>query len=61
MAQPRRAIILSDLHLGPGGALATFRDDAALSGFLQRLSAADAPPTELILAGDCFDFLQTDG
>lgn len=59
MPVPRRAIVLSDLHLGPGGSLATFRDAVALSGFLRRLASPTEPPTELVLAGDVFDFLQS--
>lgn len=61
MHRPERAIILSDIHLGPEGRLATFRDHDALAAFLVHLAdEPGAPPTELILAGDCFDFLQTD-
>lgn len=61
MVWTRRAIILSDLHLGPDNQLATFRDDRALSAFLDRLGEPGAVPTEIVLAGDCFDFLQSDG
>ncbi len=55
-----RAVVLSDLHLGPGGSLTIFRDHAPLEAFLKHLAeeAADTP-TELILAGDVFDFLQS--
>jgi UDP-2,3-diacylglucosamine pyrophosphatase LpxH len=56
-----RAVVLSDIHLGPGNALSTFRDDRALCALLDRLGAREAPPTELVLAGDCFDFLQVEG
>ncbi len=54
-----RAIVLSDLHLGPDGPLAIFRDAPALVAFLSSLAQDDQPPTELILAGDIFDFLQS--
>lgn len=55
----QRAIILSDLHLGPNGPLAIFRDDKALSTFITDLAREGEPPTELVLAGDVFDFLQS--
>ena len=55
-----RAIVLSDLHLGPGGPLTTFREGRALAGLLEHL-AADERSTELVLAGDTFDFLQIEG
>lgn len=62
MSEVRRAIVLSDIHLGPEGPLAAFRDDSALAGFFRKLAAERSPPpTELILAGDCFDFLQVAG
>lgn len=51
-----RAIILSDIHLGPGGAFTLFRERDALVELLRWVQAGD--PTELILAGDVFDFLQ---
>jgi UDP-2,3-diacylglucosamine pyrophosphatase LpxH len=58
----QRAIVLSDLHMGPDNDLCSFRDDAPLAAFLDRLAAeADPPPTELVLAGDLFDFLQVAG
>jgi hypothetical protein len=57
----RRAVVLSDLHLGPEGPLATFRDSRALAALLDGLAAPGDPPTELVLAGDVFDFLQTGG
>jgi UDP-2,3-diacylglucosamine pyrophosphatase LpxH len=60
MGKTARAVILSDIHLGPGNALSTFRDDRALAALLDTL-ARDAAPTELVLAGDCFDFLQVEG
>jgi UDP-2,3-diacylglucosamine pyrophosphatase LpxH len=56
-----RAVVLSDLHLGPAGPLATFREGRALARFIAGLAAADEPPTELVLAGDVFDFLQVEG
>lgn len=49
-----RAIVLSDLHLAVGKGYG-FVEDAALERFLKDLAAG--PPTELILAGDVFDFL----
>lgn len=57
IAMLSRAIVLSDIHLGPGGPLTVFRDGAALNLFLRKL-ASDQLSTELILAGDVFDFLQ---
>ncbi len=65
----KRAIILSDLHMGPGNALTTFRDHDALAGFIARISGDSAGESagesdgsiELIFAGDTFDFLQVDG
>lgn len=58
----RRAIILSDLHLGPDNRLATFRDEAALTALFRHLSEEPgAPSTELVLAGDLFDFLLVEG
>ena len=56
-----RAVVLSDIHLGPGNDLSTFRDDRALAALIDRLAAKGEPPTELVLAGDCFDFLQVEG
>jgi UDP-2,3-diacylglucosamine pyrophosphatase LpxH len=62
MPSKRRAIILSDLHMGPDNDLCSFRDDVPLAGLLHRLSTeTEAPPTELVLAGDLFDFLQVEG
>lgn len=61
MGKTARAIILSDIHLGPENELCTFRDEVALSAFLDHLAASDEPATELVLAGDCFDFLQSAG
>src|ERR1700704_4140573 len=62
MPQRRRAVILSDLHMGPDNALCSFRDEKPLAGLLSRL-ADEANPlsTELVLAGDLFDFLQVEG
>lgn len=57
----QRAIVLSDLHLGPGGSLTIFRDAVGLADFLRRLAEPGEPPTELVLAGDVFDFLQCEG
>jgi UDP-2,3-diacylglucosamine pyrophosphatase LpxH len=58
---PRRAVILSDVHLGPAGPLSTFHEGRALATFIAGLAAAQEPATELVLAGDVFDFLQTEG
>ncbi len=60
MPDPRRAIVLSDLHLGPDNGLCSFVDDVPLAAFLHHL-AADEPAFELVLAGDIFDFLQCTG
>lgn len=55
-------LVLSDLHLGPDNLLSTFRDDVALAALFDRYAdEADPPRTELILAGDLFDFLHTEG
>lgn len=51
-----RRLVLSDLHLGGGDHLDDFTDDAALIAFLDHYAAGE--PTELILAGDTFEFLQ---
>jgi len=50
-----RAIILSDLHLAVSGA-GGFAEDVALVGLIERLLGDDID-TELVLAGDIFDFL----
>lgn len=55
-----RAIILSDVHLGPAGPLSVFEDDSALAAFISKL-AQEPSSTELILGGDVFDFLQCPG
>lgn len=48
--------------MGPHNQLCSFRDEKPLAAFLSRLAdEADAPPTELVLAGDLFDFLQVEG
>lgn len=48
--------------MGPDNALCSFRDDQPLAGLLHRLAEEpEAPPIELILAGDLFDFLQVEG
>lgn len=52
-----RAVVLSDIHLGVAGPLSVFEDDKALAAFIGRL-AQEPIATELILAGDVFDFLQ---
>jgi UDP-2,3-diacylglucosamine pyrophosphatase LpxH len=56
--QPRmRRVILSDLHLGAGDRLDDFDADAELAAFIGSY-VMGAGPTELILAGDTFEFLQ---
>lgn len=58
----KRAIVLSDLHLGPKSEFATFRDEPALTSLFQCLAEEPgAPTTELVLAGDLFDFLLVEG
>ena len=52
-----RRVIISDLHMGAGDRLDDFDADAELSTFI-RTYVAGAAPTELILAGDTFEFLQ---
>src|SRR5215211_4151250 len=52
-----RRVIISDLHLGGGDRLDDFDADAELSTFI-RSYVAGSVPTELILAGDSFEFLQ---
>lgn len=54
---PMRTIILSDVHLAPKGPLNVFADGQAMVGFLRYLKA-EKQPTELLLGGDFFDFLQ---
>ncbi len=56
----RRAYVLSDLHLGPGGALSSFHEEVRLVGLLKMWSM-ERDGFELILAGDVFDFLQVEG
>ena len=52
-----RRLVLSDLHLGAGDRLDDFTADAELAALLHHY-ATDPEPTELILAGDTFEFLQ---
>ncbi|MCU0492261.1 MAG: metallophosphoesterase [Chloroflexaceae bacterium] len=52
-----RRIIVSDLHLGAGDRLDDFDDDDAFAAFVQH-HLLNGEPTELILAGDIFEFLQ---
>ncbi|MFO0623975.1 MAG: hypothetical protein U0325_00035 [Polyangiales bacterium] len=59
MSTPKRAWIFSDIHLGPEGPLAIFRDGKALGAAFRSIAEGEAAPTELILAGDVFDFLQS--
>ncbi len=51
-----RRIVISDIHLGAGDRREDFFDDVALAAFIDDLTAGE--PTELILAGDSFEFLQ---
>lgn len=51
----RRALILSDLHLCPPGTHPLFTEDEALAAFIE--AQIEGQPTELVLAGDVFDFL----
>ncbi|PMP76325.1 MAG: UDP-2,3-diacylglucosamine hydrolase, partial [Chloroflexus aggregans] len=52
----RRRIVMSDLHLGGGDRRDDFCDDEALIAFIEHYVIQE--PTELILAGDTFEFLQ---
>ncbi len=52
----RRRIVMSDLHLGGGDRRDDFCDDEALIAFIEQYVMQE--PTELILAGDTFEFLQ---
>ncbi|NWG19018.1 MAG: metallophosphoesterase [Chloroflexi bacterium] len=52
-----RRLVLSDLHLGAGDRLDDFTADDALTALLHYYTA-ERVPTELILAGDTFEFLQ---
>ncbi|MGB9753465.1 metallophosphoesterase [Roseiflexus castenholzii] len=52
-----RRLVLSDLHMGAGDRRDDFSADAELAALL-RYYAAEPTPTELILAGDTFEFLQ---
>jgi UDP-2,3-diacylglucosamine pyrophosphatase LpxH len=52
-----RRLVLSDLHMGAGDRLDDFSADAELAALLRHY-AAEPEPTELILAGDTFEFLQ---
>ncbi|HEU4326957.1 MAG TPA: metallophosphoesterase [Roseiflexaceae bacterium] len=52
-----RRLIVSDLHLGAGDRLDDFAADEAFSSFV-RSYALSHGPTDLILAGDTFEFLQ---
>lgn len=51
-----RRLIVSDLHLGAGDRLDDFNSDREFFAFVTRYATAE--PTELILAGDTFEFLQ---
>ncbi|MEN9933828.1 MAG: hypothetical protein RLZZ387_407 [Chloroflexota bacterium] len=53
-----RRLIVSDLHLGAGDRLEEFTADAEMAAFV-RSSACAGDPTELILGGDTFEFLQS--
>ncbi|WP_176256742.1 metallophosphoesterase family protein [Derxia lacustris] len=52
--------ILSDLHLTVAGPQCVFRAHAALTAFIRHLATLPAP-TDLLLNGDVFDFLQIPG
>lgn len=54
---PMRRIVLSDIHLGAADRLDDFEADAELAAFVRSYVLRDEP-TELILAGDTFEFLQ---
>jgi UDP-2,3-diacylglucosamine pyrophosphatase LpxH len=51
-----RRVIVSDIHLGAGDRLDDFHADSELADFIRTYAMAE--PTELILAGDTFEFLQ---
>ncbi|HEU5100079.1 MAG TPA: metallophosphoesterase, partial [Roseiflexaceae bacterium] len=56
--EPRmRRVVISDVHLGAGDRLDDFDADAELAAFIRSYVSGDVP-TELILAGDTFEFLQ---
>src|SRR4051812_2599081 len=60
MGGVNRSFVLSDLHLGPGGALTTFHEAARLASLLDHWREREGA-IELVLAGDIFDFLQVAG
>jgi hypothetical protein len=53
-----RRIIVSDLHLGAGDRLDDFNADREFAEFVREYVINE--PTELILAGDTFEFLQVE-
>jgi UDP-2,3-diacylglucosamine pyrophosphatase LpxH len=57
VAPRMRRLIVSDLHMSGGDRLDDFVADAELAAFVYTY-AMRAEPTELILAGDTFEFLQ---
>lgn len=57
MGGVRRAFVLSDLHLGPGGPLTTFHEADRLAALIDHWREREQA-MELVLAGDVFDFLQ---
>ncbi len=57
VAPRMRRLLISDLHLGGGDRLDDFDADDELAAFISSY-ALGAEPTELILAGDTFEFLQ---
>src|SRR5262245_47151218 len=57
VAAKMRRVVVSDLHLGMGDRLDDFDADAELATFI-RSHVMGKEPTELILAGDTFEFLQ---
>ncbi len=56
MVATKRAWVFSDIHLGPDGPLGVFRDGEALGLAWKSIAAGEPVGTELILAGDVFDF-----
>lgn len=51
-----RRVVVSDLHLGAGDRMDDFHADVDFAEFVR--SFVMGPPTELILSGDTFEFLQ---
>jgi UDP-2,3-diacylglucosamine pyrophosphatase LpxH len=57
VAPRMRRVIVSDIHLGAGDRLDDFDSDDDLAAFIRSYVTREEP-TELILAGDTFEFLQ---